>query len=168
MVRLVELFDRSAPWEWENSITGVHTAMFEVAGVNYMVGFNEYKDLLSMNPAMNTQFPTLQHEDVWLAGFAAEIDGQWRQDTVGGNDASTVSTVILTFLQIVRAFLEEKQPPVLAIPAVKDRERIYAQISKRVGAHAKELGYTFSGKEETTFPEYGQSVVFYFVRGDLT
>ena len=163
MVRLVELFDRSAPWEWAGSLAGADIAMFEVGGVNYMVGFNKYEDLLSISD----QFPALQHEDVWLAGFAAEIDGQWRQDTIGGNDASTVSTIVLTFLQIVQAFLKEKQPPVLAIPAIKDRERIYAQIAKRVATHAKELGYVFSGKEDTTFPEHGSSVVFYFTRGDL-
>lgn len=163
MVRLVELFDKSAPWEWEGSLAGADIAMFEVAGTKYMVGFNPYSDLLDMSD----EFPALQHEDVWLAGFAAEIDGQWRQDTIGGTDVNTVSTIILTFLQIVQAFLTEKRPPVLAIPAAKDRERVYAQISKRVATHANELGYVFAGKEEATFPIHGESVVFYFVRGDL-
>ena len=165
MVRLVELFDRAAPWEWTGTLAGAQMATFEISGVNYMVGFNEYKNLMQQTGGM---LPELQHEDIWLSGFAAEIDGEWRQDTVGGNDAGTVSTVILTFLQIVRAFLKEQNPPVLAIPAVKDRERIYTQIAKRVATQAKDLGYTFGGTEEATFPEYGHSVVFYFARDDLT
>lgn len=162
-MKLIELFGKSTPWKWAGSVGGADIAMFEVDDVNYMVGFNRYEDLQAMGP-----FPALQHEDVWLAGFAAEIDGQWRQDTVGGTGAGTVSIIIRTFLEIVQAFLTEQRPPVLAIPAVKDREKIYAQISKRVDAKARDLGYVFSGKEEATFPEYGKSVVFYFVREDLT
>ena len=166
MVRLVELFDRAVPWEWSDGlIPGAVAAEFEVDGVNYVVGFNPYDAMRAMGGDM---FPQLQHENVWLAGFAAEIDGEWRQDTVGGNNAATVSAVIFTFLKILESFLIEKKPPVLAIPAVMDRERVYAQIAKRVDSKASALGYSFSGKEEATFPEHGQSVVFYFVRDDLT
>ena len=164
MVRLAELFDRAAPWEWDGALAGAKIATFQINDIRYMVGFNEYKNLMDQLSGM---LPELQHEDVWLAGFAAEIDGEWRQDTVGGNDATTVSTIILTFLQIVRAFLQEQNPPVLAIPAVKDRERVYTQIAKRVATQAKDLGYTFGGTEEATFPQYGRSVVFYFVRNDM-
>ncbi len=163
MVKLVELFDRTVPWEWDGTMMGATMAVFEVNNINYMVGFNPYSD---MQEAFD--LPDLQHEDVWLTGFASQIDGEWRQDTIGGTNPAVVSTIFRTFLEIVKAFLEEKRPVVLAIPAVADREKIYAQIAKRVASNAKELGYVFSGKEYATFPQFGQSVVFYFVRDDLT
>ncbi len=163
MVKLVELFDRVAPWEWAGTQMGATMATFAVGGVDYLVGFNPYDTLEAMGG-----FPKLQHEDVWLAGFAANIDGDWRQDTVGGSDVRSVSIVIHTFLRILQAFLEDERPAVLAIPAVMDREKIYAQIAKRVAKEGKKLGYEFTGKEEATFPQFGRSVVFYFVRSDLT
>lgn len=162
MVKLVELFDRHVDWEW-TTFMGNPAAAFEVDGVQYIVGFNEYDSMVTMGGGM---FPPLKYRDVTLAGFAANIDGQWRQDDVGGNNPRAVSQVIFTFLKILETYIQQERPKVLAIPAVTDRERVYAQIAKRVGQRAGELGYEEGEKEEATFPHFGRSVVFYFVRKD--
>lgn len=146
-MKLLELFNRTAPWEWADDNMFGHTdveAHFEIDGVQYVAGF---ADMFGSH----------------IFGFVSNSGNGWQEnDTGGGNELMVFSTI----MDIISNFVTQYHPDELAVGGVPSRERIYTRMLKRKESEIQAAGYELTGPEQTTWPGYG-NVVMYTIRKEM-
>jgi len=153
---LLELFNRTAAWEWlsvhNNPFPGMfqYAAEFHIGDIRYVVG-------------LGRQIPIIPGFDTHMMGFAAEIDGQWEEYEIGsGNEFLVFSTI----MDIIGDYLTKKKPQILLLGAKPHRERIYTRLLSRRKNDLDNVGYVPYGRMEDDFPMYGRVVLLLLVRKD--
>jgi len=148
---LLELFNRTAAWEWlsahNNPFPGMfqYAAEFHIGDIRYVAGLGQEIDVI---PGFDTH----------MVGFAADIDGQWREDEVGsGNEFLVFSTI----MDIIEKYLTKKKPQILLVAGDPHREEIYTRLLKRRKNDLDRVGYVLYGRME-----YGSQFILLLVRKD--
>ena len=169
MVKLVELFDKTVPYEWTTFMGQFPAGEFQIGDKVYTVMFVPYSG--SFGGAGYAQAGILdQYNDVWMGAMQMSSEGgEYRDEdmlTKTGNEFK----VITTSLAIFQDFLSREQPEVFVVAAMMSEERdvVYKKIMKHIAKRIARSGYTFV--EEETMPDtpFGAVHAFYLLRQDLT
>jgi hypothetical protein len=163
-MRLLELFDKHAPYEWE-SMMGAQAATFEVEDVPYLVAFmpfdaNFLGDSTSLLPR--------KYDTTMGAMIANYTEG----DLVSGNYLIGTGNEFLVFstaIKIFEEFLQKEQPEAFAVAALvaEGRDQTYAKMARRLAKRMKKSGYTLVDEETMNGTQFGPMHVFYVLRDDL-
>jgi hypothetical protein len=140
-MKIFELFNQTAAWEWNNNKVFDHTdveAHFEVKGTKYVAGFA-------------TMFGKS------MFGFMTNVDGEWRENDTGeGNEF----VVFATIMDIVTDYVQRYHPDELTIGGVPGRERIYTRLLNRKRSEIENAGYELDGPQRMELPHYGETSIF--------
>ena len=165
-MRLLELFDKTVPYEWTSQM-GMPQAVFNIDDREYTVWFVPYEGSFG---AYSDAEVVHQHDDVWMGAMQMSSEGGEYQDenylTQTGNEFLVFSTVLTIFGE----FLQKHQPEVFAVASLMEERRheVYSKIQGRMVKRIQRLGY--EPIEEETLPQtpFGPVHVFYLLRQDLT
>lgn len=163
-MRLLELFDRTAPYEWTDMM-GVPAATFEVEGTGYLVAFMPWEANFGM--FSSSEYPE-EHETTMGAMIANYEEG----DLMSGNYLLGTGNEFLVFstaLEIFEEYLGKYQPELFAVCALvaERRHLVYTKMMKKVAKRVEKVGYVFVDEETMQETPFGPMHAFYLLRQDL-
>ncbi len=161
---LLELFDKSAPYEWDD-LFGTPAATFEIEDVPYLVAFLPFE----ANFLDDSTSPIPRKYDTIMGALIANYE---EGDLVSGNYLIGTGNEFLVFstaLKIFEDYLQNHQPEVFAIAALEaeGRPQTYAKIMKRIASRTAKAGYVLADEEDMAGTQFGAMHTFYMLRHDL-
>lgn len=164
-MKLLELFDRSVPYEWTD-FEGFPAATFEVEEVPYLVVMWPYEGMFAQYA--KSEIPQ-QYQTVMGAMIANYKEG----DLLSGNyllGTGNASTVFTTAMNIFEEYIGKYQPEAFSVAALLAEKRhiLYARILKRFAKEIAKTGYALVDEETMQNTPFGAMHAFYLLRQDLT
>ncbi len=166
-MKLLELFDKTAPYEWTTFAGQFPAAKFQVEDKEYTVMFVPYSGSFGMGYAQSEL--QNQFDDIWMGAMQMSSEGGEYQDedmlTSTGNEFLVMSTSIAIFGE----FMAKHQPEVFVVAALMEEERdvVYRKIMGRIAKRIARQGYVPVEEETMSDTPFGAVHAFYLLREDL-
>ncbi len=165
-MKLLELFDKTVPYEW-TEFHGFPAAAFQIEDRDYTVMFVPYAGSFGMGYAQSELLE--QYEEVWMGAMQMSSESGHRdEDMLTGTGSEFL--VMSTSITIFGDFLAKYHPEVFVVAALVEEERdvVYAKIMKRIAARIARQGYVPVEEETMSDTPFGPVHAFYLLRQDLT